>query len=96
MSPTIILTTLAKGMSSREILRVFPELSLQDVRDAVVRVAELVSDLDASLPSADDDVLEILRKAQRNTDLSVSEGEELAVAETRAFRREKSTARRAR
>ena len=83
----------AQGMKPRQILLVFPELSLDDVRNAVLQAADLMRDPESSLPPADADALELLRKAQRNSDLSEEEAMELAVAETRAYRREKASRR---
>ena len=86
---------LAKGMTPREITTVFPELALEDVRSALLHVAELMKDPEASL-AAELSVEMIIENARCNTDLSDDEAMELAVEVTREVRRERTAARRTR
>jgi hypothetical protein len=81
-----IVALVGKGMTAREILAVFPELEAGDIRAALLRAAEVMSDEDGSL-SNDDAVGRIIRAAQRSSGLSEDEAMALAVSETRAVRR---------
>lgn len=85
-----ILIMLAKGMAPREIARVFPELTLDDIRNAVLQAAELMKDPEVSLAPSDASVREIIATARRSANLSAQDAMELAVYETRAHRREKA------
>ena len=85
-----ILMMVAKGMSPREIAAVFPELTLDEIRSAVLQTAEIMRDPEASLPSSDLSVQAIIEKARRNADLSEDEAMDRAVELTRAYRREKA------
>jgi uncharacterized protein (DUF433 family) len=84
-----IVAMVGKGMAAAEILQVFPELGLDDIRSALLRAADVVCDSDASLVT--DPVGEIIRAAQRSSNLSEAEAMDLAVAETRAARSEPTT-----
>jgi len=81
---------IAKGMTPREIITVFPELTLADISTAALQAAELLKDPDAFLVSSDASVSAIIERLRRRSDLSEEEAMELAVAETRAHRREKA------
>lgn len=85
-----IVALVGKGMTAREITKVFPELEPEDIRLALLRAAELMRNADASLHSGDG-VAEIIRSAQRNSGLSEEDAMELAVNETRAARKERAS-----
>jgi hypothetical protein len=88
---------LAKGMTEPEIAVVFPELTPNEVRIAVLQAAELMKDPEALLAPSSASIQAILDKARRAAEgLSESEAEDLAVAEVRAYRREKAEALRRR
>ncbi len=76
-------------MTAKQILRIFPELSPDDVRSALLRAADVVCDENASLCS--DETASAMR-AEMRADASLSEDEAMAVAveETRAHRRERA------
>lgn len=84
-----IVALVGKGMTAREILKVFPELQPEDIRTALLNAADVVRDPDASL-RAEDPVGAIIRRAQQSAGLAEDEAVELAVDETRAARRERN------
>lgn len=82
-----IVALVAKGMTARQILAVFPDLEPDDVRSALLRAAEVVQDQDRSLRSDRDSVLETVKRARATARLSEAEALKLALEETRATRR---------
>lgn len=78
-----------KGMTAREILRLFPEFTPEDIRDALLRAADIVRDEDASL-SQEEAAENIISRAQQRSSLSDEEAMSLAWSETRAARLEKA------
>jgi hypothetical protein len=85
-----ILIMIAKGMTPRDILTVFPELTLPDISTALLQAAELLKDPDASLVPSHASVSAIIEKARQSSNLSEEEAMELAVAATRTYRKEKA------
>jgi hypothetical protein len=94
----LILTMLAKGMTEPEIAVVFPDLTLDEIRSAVLQATELMKDPEALLAPSSASIQSIIDKARRAAPdgLLESEVEDLAVAEVRAYRREKAEALRRR
>ena len=82
---------IARGMTPREIITVFPELTLGEIPAAALQAAELLKDPDASLAPFDLSVHATIERLRQSSELSEEEAMELAVAETRAYRREKAT-----
>jgi hypothetical protein len=80
----------ATTRSPRDILTVFPELTLPDISTAVLQAAELLKDPDASLVPSHAAVQAIIEKARQSSNLSEEEAMELPVAATRAYRTEKA------
>lgn len=84
-----IVGMVAKGLSVRQIVDLFPELTAGEVRAAMLRAANLVADEDASLRD-DDAVGRIIADAQASAGLNEDEATDLAVAETRKARVERT------
>ena len=84
-----IVGMIGKGMSVRQIVELLPELTPAEVRAAMLRAANVVSDDDASLRS-DDPVGRIIAEAQSSAGLTEEDAMELAVEETRKARAERT------
>lgn len=84
-----IVRMVGKGMSVRQIVELFPELKPNEIRAAMVRATNLISDENASLRS-DDTVGEIIAEAQACAGLTEEDALELAVEETRKARAERA------
>lgn len=83
-----IVAMVGKGMTAREILRLFPELTPDDIRGALLKAADVVRDEDASLLAAKS-ASTIAAEMRAAANLSEDEAMALAVEETRAARKEK-------
>ncbi len=88
-STAAIVAMVGKGMTAKQILRLFPELSPDDVRSALLRAADVVRDENASLCS-DETARAALAEMRADASLSEDEAVALAVEETRAHRREQA------
>lgn len=86
-----ILIMVAKGMRPRDIAAVFPEITLDEIRESVLQAAELMNDPEGSLAPSAPSVQAILDKARLTADLSEDEAMARAVELTEACRREKSS-----
>lgn len=84
-----IVGMVGKGMSVREIVELLPELTPAEVRAAMLRAANVVTDDDASLRS-DDPVGRIIAAAQSSAGLTEEDALELAIEETCNARAERT------
>ncbi len=82
-----ILRLVANGMSIRTIVQLFPAFSIEEVRAALLRVADLAQDESASLP-AEDPLTELIERAQVHASLDEAEAETLALEVTKEVRQE--------
>jgi uncharacterized protein (DUF433 family) len=85
-----ILRLIAKGMSIRAIVQLFPELSADEVRASLLRVADLAQDETASLP-AEDPIAELIERVQNHAALDEDEAMALAVEAANEVRKKKES-----
>lgn len=76
-----IVRMVGKGMSVREIQRLLPDLTPEDIRAALLRAANVLRDENASV-SDEDSFSQLVSDAQQSG-LAEDEAMELALAETR-------------
>jgi hypothetical protein len=86
---------IGKGLTAREVIELFPSVTVEDIREALLHAAESVLDENWSVRS-ESRFDEIVAKARANAQLTEEEALALGVEETRAVRSERAASRLAR